>query len=302
MSGFVAIVTDSTACIPPSLATRMGIHVVQQQLSIAGEFDDEARVPGERIVAALRGDEEVTTGPPDPGAFFWTYLDAISQGASAIVSIHISGRMSQTCEAARLAAEETRIPVHVVDSGTLGMSLGFAVLAAARVADRGGSLAEVLAVADARIERSTELLHVDSLEWLRKGGRIGAAAHFIGNTFAIKPMLTVKEGEVAPLEKTVGADRAVRKMVDRAVRLAGDDPVDIAVEYIGADERVPGVVAALRKRVANVRELMPVSVTSIITAHVGPGAIGITVSPAVYSAKDAPGAGLAHSAPGARWG
>jgi DegV family protein with EDD domain len=280
MSGFVAVVTDSTACIPASLATRMGIHVVQQQLRIDGEEDDEARVPGERVIKALRGNVDVTTAPPDPGAFFWTYLDAAAQGASAIVSIHISERMSQTCAAARAAAAETRIPVHVLDSGTLGMSLGFAVLAAARLADQGADLRQVLTLADARAGSSTELLHVESLEWLRRGGRIGAAAHFIGNTFAIKPMLTVQHGEVTPLEKTLGADRAVRKMVDRAVRLAGDDPVDLAVEYIGHDDRVPAVVAALRRRVANVRALMSVSVTSIITAHVGPGAMGITVSPA----------------------
>ncbi len=105
-------------------------------------------------------------------------------------------------------------------------------------------------MADTRAGSSTELLHVESLEWLRTGGRIGAAAHFIGNTFAIKPMLTVKDGEVAPLEKTLGADRAIRKMVDRAVQLAGERPVDLAVEHIGEDRRVPGVVAALRRRVA----------------------------------------------------
>lgn len=281
MSGHIAIVTDSTACIPASKATRMGIHVVQQQLRIAGEENDEARIPGERVITALRGNEDVTTAPPDPGAFFWTYLDAVSQGASAIVSIHISGRMSDTCEAARAAAREMRVPVYVVDSGTLGMSLGFAVMTAARLADRGASLAEILAVADTSAGSSTELLHVESLEWLRRGGRIGAAAHFIGNTFAIRPMLTVRGGEVSPLEKTLGADRALRKMVDRAVQLAGDHPVDIAVEHIGDDRRVPSVVAALHARVGNIRELISVSVTSIITAHVGPGAMGITVAPAL---------------------
>lgn len=279
MSGFVAVVTDSTACIPAKLASRMGIRVVQQQLRIGDEYDDEARVPGERIVSALRGHEDVATAPPDPGAFFWAYLDAAAKGASAIVSIHISSRMSETCKAAKEAAAQTRTPVHVLDSGTLGMSLGFAVLAAAQLANGGADIAQVLAVAGARIVRSTELLHVESLEYLRRGGRIGAAAHFIGNTFAIKPMLTVRHGEVTPLDKTLGAGRALRKMVDRAVHLAGDGAVDIAVEHIGADERVPGVVATLRNRVANVRELMPVSVTSIITAHVGPGAMGITISP-----------------------
>jgi DegV family protein with EDD domain len=281
MSGHVAIVTDSTACIPADLAARWGIRVVQQQLLIGEVLDDEARVSGEAIVRAMRGRTPVTTAPPDPGAFFWAYQDAAADGAAAVVSVHVSSRMSQTCELAREAAGMTGIPVHVLDSGTLGMSLGFAVLAAARVARSRGALGQVLAIAGVRIARSTELLHVESLEYLRRGGRIGAARHLLGSTFAVKPMLTVRQGEVAPLDRTVGADRALRKMVDRAVTLAGGRAVDLAVEHIGTDDRVPGVVAALRGRIANVKALMPVPVTSIITAHVGPGAMGITISPAV---------------------
>ncbi|HEX9338340.1 MAG TPA: DegV family protein [Pseudonocardiaceae bacterium] len=281
MPGFVAIVTDSTACIPAELAARMGVRVVQQQLQIGDEFDDEARVSGEQISRAMRGKTPVTTAPPDPGAFFWAYQDAAVSGASAVVSLHISSRMSQTCQMAKEAAAQVSVPVHVLDSGTLGMSLGFAVLAAARVARSGGVVGQVLAIAGVRIARSTELLHVESLEWLRRSGRIGAAQHLIGTTFAIKPMLTVRRGEVAPLDKTVGGERALRKMVDRAVKVAGGRPVDIAVEHIGEDDRVPGVLHALRDRVANLKELLPVSVTSIITAHVGPGAMGITISPAV---------------------
>ncbi len=280
-TGFVAIVTDSCACIPADLATRMGIRVVQQQLRIGDDFDDEARVSGDRIVRAMRGRTPVTTAPPDQGAFFWAYQDAAASGASAVVSLHISSRMSQTCQMAKEAATMTSVPVHVLDSGTLGMSLGFAVLAAARVARAGGALGQVLAIAGVRIARSTELLHVDTLEYLRRGGRIGAATHLIGSAFALKPMLTVRQGEVTPLDKTVGAERALRKMVDRAVTLAGGRPVDLAVEHIGADERVPGVLSALRERVGNLKELLPVAVTSIITAHVGPGAMGITISPAV---------------------
>jgi DegV family protein with EDD domain len=254
---------------------------VQQQLRIGDEYDDEARVSGERIVRAMRGHTPVTTEPPDPGAFFWAYQDAAASGASAVVSLHVSSRMSQTCALAKEAATQTRIPVHVLDSGTLGMSLGFAVLAAARVAAAGGALGQVLAIAGVRIARSTELLHVDTLEYLRRGGRIGAAQHLIGSAFGVKPMLTVRQGEVAPLDKTVGTDRALRKMVDRAVSVAGARPVDLAVEHIGGDDRVPGVLAALRERVANMKQLLPVAVTSIITAHVGPGAMGITISPAV---------------------
>jgi DegV family protein with EDD domain len=281
MPGFVAVITDSTACIPPDLAARMGVRVVQQQLWIGQESDDEARVSGDRIVTALRDKEQVSTSAPESGAFFWTYQDAITAGASAIVSLHISSRMSETCKAAKEAAMQTRIPVHVLDSGTLGMSLGFAVLAAARVAQTGAELGQVLAIAGVRIARSTELLHVESLDYLRRGGRIGAAAHLIGSALGVKPMLTVRHGEVAPLERNVGADRALRKMVDKAIKLSGGRAVDIAVEHIGADDRVPKVLAALRERLPNAKELIPVPVTSIITAHVGPGAMGITISPAV---------------------
>jgi DegV family protein with EDD domain len=281
MPGHVAVVTDSTACIPPDLAARTGVRVVQQQLWIGEEADDEARVPDDRIISAMRGNERVATSAPESGAFFWAYQDAITQGASAIVSLHISSRMSETCAAAKEAAAQTRIPVHVLDSGTLGMSLGFAVLAAARVAATGAELGQVLAIAGVRIARSTELLHVESLEYLRRSGRIGAAAHLIGTTFGVKPMLTVRHGEVAPLERTLGADRALRKMVDKAAGVAGGRAVDVAVEHIGADERVPKVLSALRERLPNVKELLPVPVTSIITAHVGPGAMGITISPAL---------------------
>jgi DegV family protein with EDD domain len=277
----VAIVTDSTACIPPELAARMGIRVVQQQLRIGDEYDDEARVPGERIVTALRDKEDVATSAPEPGAFFWAYQEAIAHGATAIVSLHISSRMSQTVAAAKEAATATRVPVHVLDSGTLGMSLGFAALSAARLARSGAETGQVMAIAGVRIARSTELLHVESLEWLRRGGRIGAAAHLTGSAFAMKPMLTVRQGQVTPLERTLGADRALRRMVDRAVRLADGKPVDIAVEYVGEDQRVPKVLDTLRERVSTARVLMPVPVTSIITAHVGPGAIGITISPSI---------------------
>ncbi|HEX3590905.1 MAG TPA: DegV family protein [Pseudonocardiaceae bacterium] len=284
-SGTVAVVTDSTACVPPELAESMGIRVVQQQLHIGDQddagYEDEARVPRERILGALRRKESVTTSAPDSGAFFWTYADAAAAGASAVVSLHISSRMSDTCAAAREAAAQAPIPVQVLDSGTLGMSLGFAVLSAARVAASGAELGQVLAIAGVRIARSTELLHVESLDYLRRGGRIGAAAHLIGSAFAVKPMLTVRHGQVAPLERTVGTDRALRRLVDKAARLAEGQAVDLAVEHTGADERAERVLDALRRRVSDVGQLVSVSVTSIITAHVGPGAMGITISPAV---------------------
>jgi DegV family protein with EDD domain len=139
MPGMVAIVTDSTACLPPQIADAMGIVVVSQQLRIGENgLDEETRVPRDQVERALRAKASITTSPPDPGAFFWAYQDAAARGASEIVSVHVSGQLSQTCDTARQAAEQTQVPVHVIDSGTLGMSLGYAVLAAASWPGRAG--------------------------------------------------------------------------------------------------------------------------------------------------------------------
>jgi DegV family protein with EDD domain len=203
------------------------------------------------------------------------------RGAREIVSIHVSGQLSNTCAIARQAAEQAQVPVHVIDSGTIGMSLGYAVLAAARVARAGGVLKQITTMADVRIRRSTELFHVDTLDYLRRGGRIGGAAHLIGTALSVKPMLTVRRGEIVQVDRTMGGERALRKLVERAVKIAGNRTVDVAVQHVGADDRVAGIVGAMRERLPNVAELMPVDVTSIVAAHVGPGAIGISLSPSV---------------------
>ena len=262
------------------MAARFGIRVVQLQLRVGDQVDDEARIPPREVVDAMRGRTDVSTAPPDAGAFFWAYQDAIANGARVIVSLHISSRLSETCSAAKQAAAAVGVPVHVLDSGTTGMSLGYAVLAAAQVAAAGGQPRQVVATAGVRIARSTELIHVESLEYLRRSGRIGAAAHMVGSALSLKPLLTVRKGEVAPLDKTMGTERAVRKMVDRAVALADGRAVDIAVEHFGPDERAPELVSQLRKRLPNARSAMRVPVSAIIGAHVGPGALGITISPA----------------------
>lgn len=277
----VAIVTDSTACVPAELASRWGIRVVQLQLKVGEQLDDEARIAPTTLIDAMRARTDVSTSPPDSSAFFWAYQDAIMRGADAIVSIHISGQLSQTVNAAKQAARQVKTPVHVLDSGTAAMSLGFAVLAAAKAAAVGGSPKQVVTVAAMRIKQATELIHVETLEFLRRGGRIGAAAHLVGTALAVKPLLTVTKGHIAPLDRTMGAERAVRKLLDRAITVADGKPVDIAIEHFGPDERVDEIVEELHDRMPNVKETMRVPVSAIIGAHVGPGAIGITVSPAV---------------------
>ncbi|MBY8847919.1 DegV family protein [Saccharothrix longispora] len=275
----VAIVTDSTACLPPQLTEKLGITVAQIQVRIGDWVEDEVRVPVPRLVDALRGRLDVVTAPPDPGAFFWTYADAAASGAEAIVSLHVSTGLSGTVEAARQAAAQSQVPVHVVDTRTCGMSLGYAVVAAATVAAAGGGVERVVSAAQRTATRSTELLYVDTLEFLKRGGKIGRAAALLGSALSMKPLLTLSGGQITPLDKVLGAERAVRRMVDIAVKRAGGGQVDIAVEHFDSAERAGSVLQSLRGKLPNVRRFMLTQVSSAIGAHVGPGAVGVTVSP-----------------------
>ncbi|QRP44560.1 DegV family protein [Amycolatopsis sp. FDAARGOS 1241] len=277
MPAHIAVVTDSTSCLPDKIAARWGIDVVQVQLHVGNLMDDEHRFDRADLIAAMKSGQNVSTSPPDPGAFFWTYQDAAARGAAAIVSLHISGRLSETVQAAREAAQQVRIPVHIIDSGTASMSLGYAAVSAARVAAAGGQLVRVLEAAERRVRSATELIYVDTLEYLRRTGRVGAAQSLVGTAFSIKPLLTVRNGEVSPLARVPGTKRAMNRLVDLAVKAAGDQRVDIAVTRFGSDETE--VVRRLKERIPGITEVVAGDASTVIGAHVGPGALSITVSP-----------------------
>ncbi|HKS47219.1 MAG TPA: DegV family protein [Amycolatopsis sp.] len=279
MSNHVAVVTDSTASLPDELARQWGIKVVQLQLNVDDQTDDENRFDRGELYTALSAGRRVTTSPPDPGAFFWAYQDAVSAGANAVVSLHLSERMSATVRVARQAAEQIRIPVYTLDSGTTGMSLGFAALSAARAAGAGARVSRVVEAAERRILGSSELIYLDTLEYLRRGGRIGAAAALIGTAFSIKPLLTVTGGEVAPLARVPGARRALARLVDLTTERAKSRPVELAVSCFKQSGRELSLVEQLRERIPDEREVLIVEASTVIGAHTGPGALSITVSP-----------------------
>ncbi|WP_199439204.1 DegV family protein [Umezawaea beigongshangensis] len=275
----VAVVTDSTACLPSQLANQLDIEVVPIQVQIGRRRDDEVRIPAPEVVSAMRDHQDVSTSAPDPGTFHRRYAELEGRGVQAVVSLHLSARQSATFEFACRAAGHVNVPVHVIDTRTTGMSLGYAVVEAARAAQAGGDVSRVLAAAQHRLHRSTELIYVDTLEFLRRGGRIGTAAAVIGTALSLKPLLTMTDGQIAPLDRVIGADRAMRKMTELAVGRAGTEQVDVAVEHFGAAEKADELMRLLRNRIPGMRQFVVTEVSSAIGAHVGPGAVGITVSP-----------------------
>jgi DegV family protein with EDD domain len=197
------------------------------------------------------------------------------------VSVHLSGELSGTVEAARLGAAEVAedgIEVRVVDARTIAMGLGFAVIAAAEAATAGGAVDAVSAAASSAAERTTTLFYVDTLEHLRRGGRIGAAAALFGTALAVKPLLHVLDGRIAPLEKVRTASKALARLEDLAVGLAKDAPVDVAVHHLAAGEKANALAERLRARLTGLQSIHVSEVGAVVGAHVGPGLLGVVVS------------------------
>ncbi len=164
-----------------------------------------------------------------------------------MVSIHLSGEMSGTFESAQLAARDASIPVTAVDSRQVGVATGFAALAAADVLDAGGSAEEAAAAARARAEASSSLFYVDTLEYLRRGGRIGAAAALFGGALAVKPLLQIDDGRWRRWRRCGPPTRALGRLEELAVEAAEDDDVDVCVAHLASPERA----AQLAERLAD---------------------------------------------------
>ena len=276
----VAVVTDSTAYLPEGVAERYGIGVVPLHVVMGTRTGTEGLEvsPGDVAQALAERRLQVSTSMPTPGELAAAYRDA---GASCIVSVHLSAELSGTYDAAVLAAADVAsdgIEVRVVDSQTIAMGLGFAVLAAAQVAGEGGGVDDVEAAARKAAAATDMLFYVDTLEHLRRGGRIGAAAALLGTALSVKPLLHVVDGRIAPLEKVRTASKARARLEDLAVERAADAPVDVAVHHLAAAEQAAGLAERLRARIPQLGTLHVSEVGAVVGAHVGPGLLGVVVS------------------------
>lgn len=278
----VAVVTDSTAYLPARLAAPEHVEVVPLRVRCGSRVGlDGVDIGPAEVAEALRtATAPVSTSRPAPAEMAALYRRLLDGGADEVVSVHLSRLLSGTWEAARIAADEvdpTR--VRVVDSLSTGMGLGFAVLAAAEEAAAGSPADQVEKAASEVAGRSRVFFCVDSLEQLRRGGRIGAAAAWLGSALAVKPLLHVVAGRIEPLEKVRTTARAVTRMVELAARAAGPGAALLAVHHLAAPCRAEELAALLTRRLPDAAPCVVSEVGAVLGAHAGPGLLGVVVVP-----------------------
>jgi DegV family protein with EDD domain len=277
--GGIAVVTDSTAYLPASDASRR-LTIVPLTVVMDGREGLEGIdiTPADVAHALIARRVMVTTSRPAPAEFEDVYRKLLDGGASGVFSVHLSAKLSGTYEAAVIGAAPFAGQVEVLDGRSAGMGLGFAALSALEASDQHRDLSTVRDAALASIDRTSVLFYVDSLEYLRRGGRIGAASALLGTALSVKPILHVADGAIVVRDKVRTASRALARMVDLAVEAAHGDAVDIAVHHLDAPERAAGVEAALTIRLGDaVRSIFINEIGAVVAAHVGPGLVSIVI-------------------------
>jgi DegV family protein with EDD domain len=283
----VAVVTDSTATLPSDGVTRAeeaGLRVVPLQVVVDGRsLADGVDISSAEVAAALAAGRPVTTSRPAPALFALAYRELARAGHPAVVSVHLSAELSGTADAARQAAREVseEIDVRVVDSRSLAMGLGHGVIAALDAAGAGADVAEVARAAARRAFQTQAWIYVDTLEYLHRGGRIGAAAAFLGSALAVKPLLQLVDGRLEAVDRVRTSARALTRLQEIVVQAAGSGagPVRVGVHHLAAPDRARDMADRLSAALPGTPDIEVVEVGAVIGAHVGPGMLAVLLAP-----------------------
>ena len=280
----VKVVTDSSCDLPDALVAELGIDVVPLTIRFGSEelVDRQDLTPAEFWKRCASSAELPSTAAPAPGAFEEVFRKAAAGGAEGVVCVNLSSKLSATGESAQAAARAVAdvVPVKVVDSLSVTLGQGMIAVESARRAAAGASLEEIVALADDMARRTKVYGSLDTLEYLKRGGRIGAAQALLGSILSIKPVIEVVDGKVEPGPKVRTRSKSLQWLADRVgsfsgienlALLHGDAPdVDALLDLLGRhfprDQIVVGQLGA------------------VVGAHTGPRTIGVAF-------QTAPGAG-----------
>lgn len=276
----IAVVTDTAAAIPPDWAAahERYLKVLPMPVMIDGQIYTEGLDDvGTALAMALATGAPVKTSRPAPGAFQRAYESLAAAGFEQVYSLHLSKDLSGTVDAARWAAEQVEIPVTVIDTRTVGLAQGLAVMDAVLAAEAGGPATEVEAAAG-RADGYGICFVVPSLEQLRKGGRIGTAASMFGTLLSVKPLLAIQEGRIGVREKVRTMPRALARLVEISRDAAAQAPagVRMAVHYFGNPDQAEELRAELES--SSEGTILCEPLPSVLAAHAGAGVLGVVVA------------------------
>lgn len=273
-------VTDSTAYLPENLRQQYGIQVVPQVLNWEQEelLDGIDIQPTQFYERLSNAREMPTTSQASPASFMEQFQTATEQGRPAIC-ILVSDKLSGTIQSAQMArAEFSQIQIEIIDSQSAAMGMGFQVLAAARAAQAGKPIEEVLQTAREAIPRTGVVLMVDTLEFLHRGGRIGGAARLLGTALNLKPILELQNGVLEAVDRVRTRSKATARLLDLLEeRIDGRSNVRLAVLHAAAEPVARDLLEQAASRVNPVEQVFS-EVSPVVGAHVGPGTVGLCYS------------------------
>ena len=279
--GKVAVVTDSTCDLPLDLADELDLRIVPMSVAFGDDtFISKVTIDTDAFYERMRtATRPPTTSQPSPAWFEEAYADAADDGADSVVSVHVSAELSGTCGVAEKVAAGAPLPVTVVDSRTTSGALALAVLAALRAAESGADRGAVAATAERVASSSSMFFVVDDLQYLRRGGRLTGTQKLIGTALKVKPILTIRDGQVTALTKVRTWSRAVEHLYELVIAAAGDRAVDLVVTDAVAEEQASELARRIEGSL-DVRHRNSTDIGPVLGSHTGPGALGVAVAPA----------------------
>ncbi|HEU4360234.1 MAG TPA: DegV family protein [Mycobacterium sp.] len=278
----VRVVTDSAACLPADLRERWQIRQIPLHILIDGA---DLRDGVDDVPDDIYQREHATTAGPAPAELHAGYQQALTDsGGDGVVAVHISSGLSGTYQIAERVAADVGAAVRVVDSKSTAMGTGFAALAAARAAAGGADLDTVVAAADSAVGCGHAYLVVQRLDNLRRSGRIGGAAAWLGTALSLKPLLRIDDGKLVPAQRIRTTSRAVAAMIERVCEAVGDRPAALAVHHVTNPAGAAELAAALAERLPACDPAIVTDLGPVLGLHVGAGALAVCVH-----VGDAPG-------------
>lgn len=272
----VVIVTDSSARLPADLIGRWDIRVVPLHVLVDGK---DLRDGIDEVPADLYQRPQVSTAGASPAELARTYRTALADSdGDGVVAVHLSTALSSTVGAAQHAAAEFGGAVRVIDSKSAGMGTGFVALAAARAARTGAQLDEVVAQAESAASRVSAYIVVQRLDNLRRSGRIGAAASWLGTALAVKPLLRIDEGKLVLAQRVRTTSKATAAMVEQVLETVGERRAALAVQHVDNPAGAADVAATLASALPACGSAVVTDLGPVLGVHLGPGAVGVVVA------------------------